>query len=408
MINTATFEKIESFCVLLFAVAVFVWKPGIYVSCGLISLYLLVRIWSDQDYRRLLLASRLTKLSLFVFVLGLITASLGAENYQDVGWMARKTLFVPAVVFLAFALKRQKNQNLAMTGLVISFWVATFITLWAYEWQMQFGARMEGPWPQGTWDSLLGLFFPFMVLYISCNKLTRTTLTIYSVTAIMALVMLLLAGGRAPWLGSLIGLAIYFLVFKRNRQILLGFVAAIVLAIALGLTVFEDKAQPVVERMSTITDTSTNASNWIRLQLWDIGLEHLVDFARNDPMAFAFGGGALSYDAKQIEFFKTLPYDPDDRQRLQEYGYPSGDTHNTYIDDALRHGVIWTIAMLLYLVGICTRFSWRHVQQNPEPTVLLVGLLIVGMFYTMVPHFATFFFVLFVALLTPPAQAKLN
>jgi hypothetical protein len=128
---------------------------------------------------------------------------------------------------------------------------------------------------------------------------------------------------------------------------------------------------------------------------------------KKDPIAFAFGGGALSYDNKQIEYFNTMTYDPDDRQRLQEYGYPSGDTHNTYIDNALRHGVLWTSLMTLYLVWLCTSFSWRYVRQHPEPTALLISLLIVGMFYTMVPHFATFFFVLFVALLKtePPALA---
>lgn len=35
--------------------------------------------------------------------------------------MARKTLFLPIVVFLAFALKHQVNQQVAMTGLVIGF-----------------------------------------------------------------------------------------------------------------------------------------------------------------------------------------------------------------------------------------------------------------------------------------------
>ena len=399
MTNTATFEKAESFCVVLFALSVFIWKPGIYVSCGLISLYLIVRVGMDEDYRRMLLASRFAKLSLLVFVLGLVTASLGADDYLDVGWMARKTLFIPAVIFLVFALKRQLNQQVAMTALVVSFWLATVFTLWQYDWQMQFGERMEGPWPQGTWDSLLGLFFPFMVLYMGRNELTRATLTVFLATTAMAFVMLLLAGGRAPWLASFIGLVLYFLVFKRKREVLLGLVAIAVVAVGLGLTVFTDKTRPLIDRVTTITDTTTNESNWVRLQLWNIGIQQFADSAQHDPMAIAFGGGALSYDAKQIEFFETMPYDPEDRQRLKTYGFPTGDTHNTYLDNALRHGVIWTVIMLLYLVGLCTEFKWRYIKQNPEPTMLLIGLLVIGMFYTVVPHFATFFFVLFVALL---------
>ncbi|HEY7804459.1 MAG TPA: hypothetical protein VIC30_08520, partial [Orrella sp.] len=160
-------EYLESFCVLLFAVAVFIWKPGIYVASGLICLYLILRITIETEFRNTLWNSTLAKLSLGMYALGLITATLGAETYQDVSWMARKTLFLPVVVFLAFALKRQVNQRLAMTGLVIGFWIATFITLWDYDWQLNLGHRMQGPWPQGTWDSLLGLFFIFIVLYLA-------------------------------------------------------------------------------------------------------------------------------------------------------------------------------------------------------------------------------------------------
>ena len=397
-------DHLESFCVLLFAVAIFIWKPGIYVASGLICLYLILRTAIEVEFRNTLWNSTLAKLSLGMYAVGLITATLGAETYQDVAWMARKTLFLPIVVFLAFALKRRVNQQLAMTGLVIGFWIASVITLSNHDWQLNFGGRMGGTWLLGTWDSLLGLFFPFMVLYLIRTwsaSTTWLTKAIYVITTIMACVMMLLAGGRAPWLGALIGLMIYFLILKPNRKLLLGMVGITAVVGMIGLTVFQDKVQPIVDRFATVTDTTTDGSNWVRLRLWEIGGHQLVDFAKNDPLSLAFGGGALSYDAKQIEFFKTLSYDPDDRKRLQEYGYPTGDTHNTYIDNALRHGVVWTALITLYLIGLCTRFSWRYMRSNPEPSVLLVGLLVVSMFYTMVPHFATFFFVLFVGLLMP-------
>lgn len=399
MKHTTTIDHVESFCVLLFAVAVFVWKPGIYVSCGLISLYLMVRAAMQTEFRRALQQSRLVKFSLGLYLIGLITATLGADSYQDVAWMARKTLFLPAVVFFCFAFKRPINQRLALTGLIASFWVASVVTLWSYGWQFQFGQRMEGTWPLGTWDSLQGLFFPFMVLYMSRQKLTPISWLIYGATTAMALLMLLLAGGRAPWLGALVGLAAYVLLFKHHRQLLIGLAMTSLIGIIVSVTFLSDKVAPVVERFATVTDTTNNESNWIRLRLWEIGLHHLTRISKDDPLSLAFGKGALSYDEKQIAYFKTMPFDSNDRQRLEAYGYPTGDTHNTYIDNSLRHGVIWTALMTLYLVWLCTRLSWAYVRQNPEPSILLIGLSIVGMFYTMVPHFATFFFVLFVTLL---------
>lgn len=399
MNNQPTLERLESFLTLLFAISVFVWKPGMYVSSGLITLYLLTRPLIDHAYGQMVWNHPITKVSLGIFVLGLCTAAIGAQELQDLAWMARKTLFIPVVVFFLFALTKQRNRTLAMTGLIGSFWIASLVTLNNYDWQFNFGSRMEGPWPQGTWDSLLGLFFTFMVVSFKWTGTTHLKRAIHLVTTLMALLMLVLAGGRAPWIGAILSLAIYFVVFNRNKRLLLsGIAAAVVVAILAG-TVFEQKTQPIVDRFSTVFNTTTEGSNWIRLQLWQIGIAHLIEFAQNDPVELLFGGGAQSYDDKQREFFKTMPFDEADRARLIDYGYPTGDTHNTYIDNALRHGVIWTVLMTLYLIWLCTRFSWRAVKQNPRPFTLVSNLLVVGIFYTVVPHFVTLFFVLFWAML---------
>lgn len=163
-------DRIEPFLTLLFAISVFVWKPGMYVSSGLITLYLLARSALDCDYRKMVWSSRVAKVSLAMFVLGIITSSIGAENFSDVSWMARKTLFLPVIVFFVFALTHERNRTAAMTGLIASFWVASVLTLHKYGWNLSFGGRMEGTWPQGTWDALLGLFFTFLILHLSRKK----------------------------------------------------------------------------------------------------------------------------------------------------------------------------------------------------------------------------------------------
>lgn len=151
-----------------------------------------------------------------------------------------------------------------------------------------------------------------MVLYLirilppSSTSTTWLAKAIYAITTVMACMMMLLAGGRAPWLGALIGLFIYFLVLKPNRKLLLGMVGITATVGKLRMTMFQDKVQPIRDRFATVTNTTTVASNWFRLRLWETGGHQFVDLAKNDPLSFVFGGGALSYDAKQIEFFNTL------------------------------------------------------------------------------------------------------
>lgn len=390
-------DRIEPFLTLLFAISVFLWKPGMYVSSGLITFYLLARSAIDHDYRKMVWSSQIARVSLAMFVLGIITSSIGAENFSDVSWMARKTLFLPVIVFFVFALTHERNRTAAMTGLIASFWIASVLTLHKYGWSLSFGGRMEGTWPQGTWDTLLGLFFTFMVLSFKWMPRSVLKLATYGLTTLMALLMLILAGGRAPWLGAILSLAIFFVVFSRDKRVLWTTIVVGAVISILTTTVLEERAKPVIDRLSSVVNTTTDGSNWIRLKLWEIGTAQLAQLAKDDPLELIFGGGAESYNPKQAEFFKSMPFDESERAKLQAYGYPSGDAHNTYIDNALRHGVLWTIAMTLYLVLLCTQFSLKNVWRNPAPLILLINLLIVGMFYTVVPHFVTLFFALFIA-----------
>lgn len=369
------------------------------MSSGLITAYLLVRSMIDHEYGQMVWRSKIAQISLAMFLLGLVTATIGAEELTDITWMARKTLFLPVIVFFAFALEQPRNRTVAITGLIATFWVASLITLNAYDWQLHFGGRMEGHWPQGTWDTLLGLFFPFTVFAFKWKNQTSMMRIGQSATIFMALLMLFLAGGRATWVGALASIFLYYFVFKFNiRTLMIGALTSAIFALLIS-TVFYDRAQPILDRFASIADTETEGSNWIRLQLWKIGLKHMQEFAFEDPKQLLFGGGAESYDAKQRAFFSTLPYDRSDRIRLVEYGYPTGDTHNTYLDNALRHGIVWTSAMTLYLIWLCIGFRFFGTRTTPSSSALLLNLLIVGIFYTVVPHFATFFFALFVLLL---------
>ena len=398
MLIPRNFHLLESFCVLLFAVSVFLWKPGMYVSSGLITLYIIVRSLTDRGYWHQIWANKLTKISFVMFVFGLITATIGAEQFDDMAWMARKTLFLPVIVFFVFALTAERNRKLANAGLIAGFWIATLLTIHKYGWTIQFGGRVEGQWPQGTWDTLLGLFFTLMVVNLKYSALRGWSGFVSVATTLMVLLMLLSAGGRAPVIGSALSVAVYFFIFTYSKGRLFLVTTAGLLIATLALTTFNQQTRPIIDRFASITDTKTNASNWIRLQLWSIGIAQLSHEAKKDPIKMFFGGGAISYNPKQIEFFKTMPFDDADRARLKEYGYPSGDTHNTYIDNALRHGILWTLAMTLYLIWLCTKFRISQIRQHPGPFILLINLLAVGMFYTVVPHFITLFFILFVAM----------
>lgn len=395
------FGHTESFLTLLFAVSVFVWKPGIYVSSSLIIAYLATRAFLDINYRQMLWQSKLTKLTFAMFALGLFTSAISANQFEDFSWMARKTMFLPAIVFFTFALAHQRNKDIAMTGLVAGFWIASLITLSRYGWQINFGGRMQGIWPQGTWDNLLGLFLCFLVLYAKWANSKIGIRVVYIATMLMAFLMVLLAGGRGPWLALAISLIIYFVFFKRDKKVVITMIVGAAIAVIAGTTVLHDRTQALLGRVTSIADTK-EASNSLRLQLWAIGTAHMKELIKAEPFKALFGLGTKSYQTAQHEFFKTMDLDQRARIDLAGFSVSNGDVHNNYIDSALRSGLVWTSAMFLYLIWLPTRFRLSQIRTKPEPAIMLMYFCIMAMFYTVVPHFMSFFFALFLSLLGLP------
>ena len=390
-------RNFEIFSVLLFSVSVFLWKPGIYVSSGVIISYMLIRAATDAAYRHELYSSRVMSVSMAFFVFGLITSAIAMQEADDFLWMARKTLFLPVAGFLFISLKRTQNRTAAWSGLLIGFWIAAIITI-TENWTLIGNQFVIGTWPKGTWDALLGLFFVFLFFCLTDLKHNFLARLLIVVSAVSAFLLLLLSGGRGPFLATVCSIVIYLFFFKRNLKVLGSILALIAVLAIVSVSFFENKTQIVVRQLASITDTS-DGSNWIRPRLWSIAYEHIKDIAANRPLAAIFGSGAKSYNQTQIDFFETLPYDDDDRRRLKEFGYPSGDAHNNYIDSVLRNGFLWTFGAFAYLVWLTTRFKMSFVSKNSAQVSMLSYMLLLGIVYTVVPHFITFFFIFFVALL---------
>jgi hypothetical protein len=391
-------EKTESFLVILFAVSIFLWKPGIYVSSALIIVYTCIFIFKSKDYRQKYFGSNIAVMSVAMFFLGTLTSLIAMQQTEDVLWAVRKTLFLLIVGFLLLAFKNEKNKKFAFYGLVAGFWVASLLTIFK-NWQlMGVIARVEGTWPQGTWDALLGLFLLFLLLSIkdifskSVPSL-RTKLFLFA-TLFMSVFQLIWAGGRIPFVACVVAILLYVLTLKLSKRIVINAVLAIVIAIVFSVTIFKDHTDSLVHRVQSITDVS-NDDYWVRLNLWKVGFNHSVFFMKNEPLTFLFGAGGKSYGPTQIEFFKDMPMNPVDREKFQAFGYPSGDSHNMYIDSALKNGVVWTFLFLLYLFWLATGFKLKQSWQRPEPLILLSFYMVLGMAYTILPHFFTYFLVFF-------------
>jgi hypothetical protein len=396
-------EKTESFLVLLFAISIFLWKPGIYVSSALIITYTLILFVSSQNYRQQYLSSNAAMVSVVMFIVGIVTSLIAMQESDDVLWAARKTLFLLVIGFLFIAFKKTNNKKIAFYGLVAGFWVASLLTIFKNWHLIGKITRVEGTWPQGTWDALLGLFFVFLVVSIRHSVLSFKAKLFIIVTFCMSIYQLIWAGGRIPLVASVVVLVLYLLSLKLTKRIVLNTALAAIVAVTVSVTVFKDSADNFVNRMQSITDVK-NDDYWVRLNLWKVGFNHAVFFMKNEPSKFLFGAGGKSYGPMQIEFFKDMPMNEADREKFTGFGYPSGDSHNMYIDSVLKNGIVWTVLFLFYLLWLATGFKIKNTWQRPEPFILLAFYAVLGMAYIILPHFFTYFLIFFMVYLLSSVQ----
>jgi O-antigen ligase len=391
-------EKTESFLVVLFAMSIFIWKPGIYVSSALIILYTCIEILRNKAYRHQYLSSNIAVVSVAMFVVGIVTALIAMQEIDDLLWAARKTLFLLVIGFLIISFKNESNKKLAFYSVIAGFWAASLLTIFKHWHQIGNITRIEGTWPQGTWDALLGLFFVFLVVSMKSTVFSFKTKLFIIATLCMSIYQLIWAGGRIPLLASIVVLVLYVVTLKITKRMVINAVLAAIVAITFSMTIFKDNLDHFYDRVQSITDVSNN-DYFVRLNLWKVGFNHAVFFMKNEPMTFLFGAGGKSYGPMQITFFKEMPINESDREKLQGFGYPSGDTHNMYIDSVLKNGFVWTCLFLIYLLWLATGFNIKKIWQQSEPFILLSFYVALGMAYTILPHFFTYFLIFFMAYL---------
>jgi hypothetical protein len=398
---------VEAAILFLLGLSVFLSKPGIYTFSVALVFYAVTRTFMDPSYRNEFSKVKYKKIVLGLFLLALLSALVATAKIEDIAWAFRKTFFLLLIppLFLAFRLERARLIGLA--GTLLGSWIAVAITV-HNNWGLFDRARISGTWMAGPWDALLGMHCLFLFfLALSCKQKPVVKSFFFLNLCIFA-VFLLLAGGRAPWLAAAFCTLSYLIFFQRQ----LLFKSALVLTsmLLVAWLFFPDRTEQSYERLSSSSNLS-EVSNWTRLQLWDLTLQHLTFYAQNEPIKLLFGAGAESYANEQKEFFQHADFTAANREKLEQYGYPTGDPHNSYLDAVAKFGALWTLGLIAYLSLLARTATYSGSKARPEIGFFLLNFLIVGFFYSIAPSFSMFFLIWFLMILagvldTPAPQTK--
>ncbi|VFQ42598.1 o-antigen ligase-related [Desulfoluna butyratoxydans] len=161
---------------------------------------------------------------------------------------------------------------------------------------------------------------------------------------------LIMTAIRGAWLGVILGLGVYALLF--NRRCLIAGVVLVVIACSIG------PAGKVITEFKSIGDTTSNHSNLARLQLWRAGL----DFSKEHLF---LGAGRENIDEQFSAFYASQP-----ESYQKKYPWSNtfpGNFHNSYIQLLAECGVlffsVFSVCGALMFYQLFRSLSWVPPEQ---------------------------------------------
>ena len=334
-VDKATFGVAVLFCLF-----VFMSKAAMNSLGGLLLLMGLVSIGVNR--RQVFKENRYLLLFLGPIGLGTVTALFSVSGgLASVASFLNdmKFFFLPLV--LAASIRDEKRLGWLLGAVLLSGVVAMLCGL-ADPGQRVYG-YFHGRHAIGRNADMLMISLLGLVAFIG-NGFFRQKIGRVGVGLLICVAMLLFWGVvmsaiRGAWLGVVVGISVYSLLFNRRWLIIGGIL--VVIACSMG------PAGRVIHEFKSIGDTTSDASNLARLQLWQAGL----DFSKKHLI---MGSGRETIEEQFRAFYAAQP-------ETYQKKYPwsntfPGNFHNSYIQLFVECGALFFMAffmcgaLILYLL----------------------------------------------------------
>jgi O-antigen ligase len=210
--------------------------------------------------------------------------------------------------------------------------------------------------------------------------------------------MMLLSGARGPWLGVFLATGLYLLL--EHRKLLLTLIILAIVTYLPAKHFYPTQLQYLESRILSIADTEGEHS--VRLNLWKLSMAQNRDKLTKNPITLLFGSGPKNHIHEYRAYFEATPHlTPEEKNFLSSHGYPTGEVHNMYLDSTAKMGVLWTASVFWLLLALGIKGFKPHGSKRTSTmgaSLATLCFLVTGIFYDILPHFATFWLIFFVAL----------
>lgn len=405
-------KRLEQTLLLALGAGIFLSKPLIYISSTCFLILAIFRILFDAQYSKSIFTNKIFQLGIALYFLGIIGVGIASLNLADTAWIARKSTYLLLIGPLYLAFSDRSNRLCALTGVFLGFWIASILTGHQHNW-LWAGNRLSGAtWLVDAWAVICALLVGFLVPLLFSRENSKIFRCIVAVTLLVALLMLLTSGARAAWLGVAASILAYLAIYQR-KAFLFFIVSAVILYLPTK-EIWPTQVRALEDRVKTISNWQSDESSYTRVALWDAGYAFLSQAITSGNLSVWFGQGRDTSSDVATRFYQTWS--------AEGNGYKSGflgdrkinDLHNMYLDSFMKNGIFWTTGnIILFLLLACTS-AWRNEAESSHKKILdssrytfpiTTIYLMIGIFYSILPHFSTLFIVFFLALSTGIQQS---
>ncbi len=326
---------------------------------GGVSLLLGFYLW--YNYRNSISLSKEIKLYMRaygVFLLLMVPSILFSDNpvisikHFFHAWIWRYLVFVFIVLFV----KRREYLVNMLTAYLAAISVECLFTLVQVMNHMSADGRGAGFNRNVlTLGGIMCMVLPLVMVILMDSRFEKKLKKVSGFAAVSLLVGLLCNKSRGAWLTELIVVPIAtFRYLKQNKRYL-----AVVLAVFFGIMGFMASSPHYVQRVKSITNTTTNRSNVDRIWVWKSAKKMI----RDHPIT---GVGIGRFWERYLAEYKYKK----ERQKL-------GHSHNNYLQVSAESGIIGLAGFLFFIVYYLYS-SLCNYRKHKNPYDILVFTTVFG------------------------------
>lgn len=317
---------------------------------------------------------------LFWIFLTSITSSNQLVSFKFL--LAKLWFIVPVLLYGAFVFQRRRNILIFLWLFIMGMTIAMVYTLLVHA-SYQFGEE-EGHWVMNPlfkdhtiYGALVAFILPLVVALFFSKRQTPIVQFVLIIVFIINVTALYFSYTRAAWLSVIIALIVLAFIKFRIKFSWIATATAIT-----GIVIFfswtniqqslekndaEHTTEEFGERLESVSNVTTDASNLERLNRWNCALEMF-----GERPFFGFGPGTFAFEYARFQ-------EPENLTIISTNFGDGGNAHSEYLGPLAEMGVLGLVSVLavvaaIFYLGITLYNSYD--RRDHEMRVLVLGMVL--------------------------------